>query len=53
MLRLSIDEREEEDTEGTAQALPFVINTDLAAQYGNKFSVILDAHNMPVVAVLL
>jgi hypothetical protein len=49
VLRLSIDEREDGDREGEAQTLPFVINGDLADQYGEKFSVFLDEQRMPAV----
>ncbi len=51
VLRLSIDERESDDLEGQAGSLPFVINEDLADQYGLNFSVALDEEKMPVVAV--
>jgi Fe-S cluster assembly iron-binding protein IscA len=51
VLKLSIDEREDEDMEGTAGALPFVISRDLAEQYGRDFSVALDENRMPVVAI--
>jgi Fe-S cluster assembly iron-binding protein IscA len=49
-LRLSFDERDDEDMEGEAESLPFIINQDLAEQYGTNFSVSLDEHGMPVVA---
>lgn len=49
MLRLSIDEREDDDVEGEANSLPFVISEDLADQYGLDFSVDLDEEKMPVV----
>lgn len=51
MLRLSIDEREDEDREGIGAELPFVIAEDLADQYGERFNVMIDAHGMPVVEV--
>lgn len=51
MLRLSIDEREKDDIEGSANALPFVIGEDLAEQYGDTFEVSLDEHQVPTVAV--
>lgn len=38
-LRLSVDEREDDDVEGEAQMLPFVINQDLADQYGTAFTI--------------
>jgi hypothetical protein len=44
VLRLSIDEREDDDVEGQAQSLPFVINKELVEQYGENFSVVLDEH---------
>jgi hypothetical protein len=49
VLRLSIDEREDEDVEGEAASLPFVIGGDLAEQYGRDFSVAMDEHRMPAV----
>lgn len=49
MLRLGIDEREEEDAVTTLQGLPFVINKDLLNQYGRRFSVRLDEQGFPVV----
>ncbi|MDR2574314.1 MAG: ErpA-related iron-sulfur cluster insertion protein [Desulfovibrio sp.] len=49
VLRLSIDEREDEDREGEANSLPFVISEELAEQYGENFSVSLDENKMPVV----
>lgn len=52
MLRLSIDEREEEDVEGESESLPFVIAEDLVDTYGSNFSVSLDENKMPVVVVL-
>lgn len=50
-LRLSIDEREDSDVDGQASALPFVINEDLADQYGKSFVVEMDAEGTPVVKV--
>jgi hypothetical protein len=44
VLRLSIDEREDDDVEGVAASLPFVINEELAEQYGREFSVAVDEH---------
>lgn len=44
VLRLSIDERQDEDIEGTASALPFVIHQDIVDQYGTAFIVSLDEH---------
>ncbi|GHT87221.1 hypothetical protein FACS1894116_01090 [Betaproteobacteria bacterium] len=49
VLVLSIDEREDEDVEEEAGALPFVINSDLVDQYGEAFSVSLDGMKVPVV----
>ena len=49
MLRLSIDEREDDDRGVEVRALPFVISEDLAEQYGGNFSVALDEHSIPVV----
>lgn len=49
MLRLSIDERENDDLEENVRSLPFVISEDLAEQYGGNFSVTLDEHSIPVV----
>ncbi|MDR3175489.1 MAG: ErpA-related iron-sulfur cluster insertion protein [Desulfovibrio sp.] len=49
VLKLSIDEREDEDVEGQAASLPFVISEDLADQYGEKFSVSLDGNQLPTV----
>jgi hypothetical protein len=44
VLRLSIDERENGDMESEIDSIPFVINEDLADQYGTKFAVALDEH---------
>ncbi|MEG2173436.1 MAG: hypothetical protein RRY29_09280 [Desulfovibrionaceae bacterium] len=49
---MSIDTREDEDVTGEAQSLPFVINEDLAEQYGENFSVSLDESNVPTVDVV-
>ena len=46
MLRLSIDERETDDLEAEIDSIPFVINEDLADQYGTKFAVSLDEHQV-------
>ena len=43
VLSLSIDERDTEDIEGEAATLPFVMNRELAEQYGTRFAVSLDA----------
>ena len=51
MLRLGIDEREDEDVEGEAEALSFVINQDLVDTYGNNFFVSLDENQVPTVVV--
>lgn len=39
VLRLSIDEREDEDVEATIDSIPFVINEELVEQYGDDFTV--------------
>jgi len=52
VLRLGIDEREEDDLETEVGSLPFVINRDLVDQYGGRFLVSLDKNRKPVVAVL-
>jgi hypothetical protein len=52
VLRLGIDEREDDDLEAEVGRLPFVINRDLADQYGGKFLVSLDKDRGPVVAAL-
>ncbi len=52
MLRLGIDEYEEDDLEGEAAGLPFVIEQDCAAQYGTRFSIFLDKNQVPVVTAL-
>lgn len=44
VLRLSIDERQDEDIAGTASTLPFVIHQDVVDQYGTDFTVSLDEH---------
>lgn len=49
MLRLSIDEQEDEDVAGHAESLPFVINRDLVDQYGTEFSVAMDTNAMYLV----
>jgi iron-sulfur cluster insertion protein len=41
VLRLSIDERENEDIEAEISSIPFVINEEFAEQYGTKFVVTL------------
>ena len=51
VLRLSIDEREDEDVEGEAEALSFVIAQDLVDTYGNNFFVSLDENQVPTVVV--
>lgn len=50
VLRLSIDEREEDDLECEINGLPFVTVQDLVDQYGENFTVTLDENQMPVVA---
>ncbi|MDR1776653.1 MAG: hypothetical protein LBR31_02325 [Desulfovibrio sp.] len=49
MLRLSIDEREDDDVEEAVNALPFVINEELFEQYGENYSVTLDENQVPVI----
>lgn len=44
VLGLSIDERDEDDLEGEAATLPFVMNRELADQYGTRFTIFLDAY---------
>ena len=49
---MGIDEREEDDLETEVACLPFVINRDLADQYGGRFLVSLDTRRTLVVAAL-
>ncbi|MDR2819932.1 MAG: ErpA-related iron-sulfur cluster insertion protein [Desulfovibrio sp.] len=42
VLRLSIDEREDDDVEFNVKSMPFVINEELADQYGENFTVTLN-----------
>ena len=49
---MGIDEREDDDLEAEVGRVPFVINRDLANQYGGRFLVSLDKDRMPVVAAL-
>ena len=49
VLMLSIDEREDGDLEGEAESMPFVINEDLADQYGQSFSICLCENGLPTV----
>ncbi|MDR1489150.1 MAG: ErpA-related iron-sulfur cluster insertion protein [Desulfovibrio sp.] len=49
-LRLSIDERCDDDLETPAHSVPFVINRDLADQYGENFTVAQDEHQAFTVA---
>lgn len=44
VLGLCIDEREEDDLEGEAETLPFVMNLELVEQYGADFTIFLDAY---------
>ncbi len=44
VLRLSIDEFQDDDLEGKAGTLPFVIHPDVVDQYGTSFAVSLDEH---------
>ena len=46
---LSIDEREDDDLEGEAESMPFVINEELADQYGTSFSICLCENGQPTV----
>lgn len=46
MLRVSVDEREDEDVEGVFADMPFVVQEELLEQYGEVFSVALDEHHM-------
>lgn len=50
VLMLSIDEREDGDVEGESSSMPFVINEDLADQYGVNFSIALDENALPKVS---
>lgn len=52
VLKLSIDEREDDDVETEVESIPFVINKELVDQYGKSFSVSLDEHGLPSVAAL-
>jgi hypothetical protein len=49
---LGIDELEDDDLETEVGRLPFVVNRDLADQYGGGFLVSLDKDQTPVVASL-
>lgn len=49
VLRLSIDEREDEDVESQAAGLPFVTTQDILDQYGENFEVSMDENGMPIV----
>ena len=42
LLRLSIDEREDEDITAEINSIPFAINEELAEQYGTDFVVTLN-----------
>jgi hypothetical protein len=44
VLRLSIDEQDDEDVEGYADSLPFIVNRGLVDQYGTEFSVAMDTN---------
>lgn len=50
VLKLSIDERDDDDAEAQVASLPFVANQDLLEQYGEDFTVRLDENGMPDVA---
>jgi hypothetical protein len=52
VLRLGIDEREDDDLATEVGRLPFVINRDVADQYGGRFLISLDKEQTPVVASL-
>lgn len=53
VLRLSFDERGDDDVEGQAGSLPFVIEQELSEQYGLSFSVDLCAESgLPTVTPL-
>lgn len=52
VLRLSIDEREEDDLECEVNGLPLVTVQDIVDQYGEKFMVTLDEAQMPVVTAV-
>ncbi len=52
VLRLGIDEYEEDDLEGEAASLPFVIDRDLADRYGTRFTVFLDKNQIPSVTAV-
>lgn len=50
MLGLGIDECGEDDIEGVAESVPFIINQDLVHQYGEIFSIeINQQQKIPVV----
>ena len=49
VLSLSIDERDDEDLEGEAETLPFIMHRELVEQYGSHLYVSLDAHRTFVV----
>lgn len=46
VLSLSIDERDEEDVEGEAEAMPFIMNRELVEQYGINLAVSVDANRV-------
>ncbi len=52
VLRLSIDQREDEDVKGEAESLPFVASPEIMDQYGESFSVFLDENKTPAVSAL-
>lgn len=45
-----MDEREDADVEADVNSLPFVLNEEIVAQYGNKYSISFDEKGLPVVA---
>jgi hypothetical protein len=48
VLRASIDEREDDDVSGEADSIPFVVNEEIIDQYGDSFSISIDADGMAV-----
>ena len=50
-LRVSIDEREDEDEEqeGEFEGIPFVINNDVIDSYGEDYAISLNDDGLPVV----
>lgn len=50
VLRLSIDEREDDDVEAQVDGLPFAVPEEMIDQYGESFSISLGEDDVPVVA---